>query len=336
MLVGLLTIVRATMGLSWEDGKQLPLNITKILYIATATSIFDAIIMWFYMTHRISRLWTFYLNISQIVRIGMLLYALTNSNKPVHCTNAYFATCETLSFIIISLTLRTLDYIHNGSTVGRIPLTIKERQLLITLFMTFVIMTIGALVFTIVEKWSFHEAYIFVNVTALTIGYGDKTPKTNLGKILIVTIGNILLFFAGYLVILLKDFISPARIKQKRNIIFFLFLVAAYVLFGAFVFSIMEGWSFLDATFFTWFTVNTVGYGSIVLTKASSWEFWIYYVYFAVSLYAFGLGILNNSMEGIVKRQDGFTYNDTHITSLELAEMSQIAHEAEQNGESKA
>ena len=39
------------------------------------------------------------------------------------------------------------------------------------------------------EGWSMHEAIYFAFVTALTIGYGDHTPKTLLTRTLAILIG---------------------------------------------------------------------------------------------------------------------------------------------------
>jgi hypothetical protein len=293
-ILGLLTIIRASLGLQWDSLKLLPPNVQTIVYIAMGSSIFDMIVMWFYMTHMISRLWTYWLNISQGVRIIMLSFAVAIFKTST--LNGYYALWETIAFIFISLFLRITDYSINGSSVGRIRLSIQERQILVSMFLTFVAMTIGAIVFMFVEEWTFENAFIFVNVTALTIGYGNLIPTTTAGKLIIITVGNILLLLAGYFVFLVKDWMSPGRIRQRRNIIFFFTLLIIYIIFGATVFMFLEEWSFLDAVFFTWYTVNTVGYGSITPSNPLSWEFWIYFVYLSVSFYAFGLGLLNNMM----------------------------------------
>jgi voltage-gated potassium channel len=49
-----------------------------------------------------------------------------------------------------------------------------------------VILTVasGTLVFHLVEKLSWLNAYYFSVITLATVGYGDITPKTDLGKFL--------------------------------------------------------------------------------------------------------------------------------------------------------
>jgi hypothetical protein len=39
------------------------------------------------------------------------------------------------------------------------------------------------------EGWSFGESLYFAFVSGLTIGYGDLSPKTGLGRLLAITIG---------------------------------------------------------------------------------------------------------------------------------------------------
>ncbi len=50
----------------------------------------------------------------------------------------------------------------------------------------------GTIFFRLVEGWSWVDAYYFTVVTISTVGYGDLTPITNLGKI-----GTTILIFAG-------------------------------------------------------------------------------------------------------------------------------------------
>ncbi len=46
-----------------------------------------------------------------------------------------------------------------------------------------VIIAIGTVFYMIVEQWSFVDAYYFSVMTLTTVGYGDVTPVTTLGKL---------------------------------------------------------------------------------------------------------------------------------------------------------
>ncbi|MFN0049431.1 MAG: potassium channel family protein, partial [Cytophagales bacterium] len=59
------------------------------------------------------------------------------------------------------------------------------------LFTTIVILGIGTVFYHFAENWSWIDALYFCVVTLTTIGYGDFSPRTELGKIF--TIGYILL-----------------------------------------------------------------------------------------------------------------------------------------------
>ena len=56
----------------------------------------------------------------------------------------------------------------------------------------FAIVAMGTVFFRFVEKWSWVDSYFFTVVTISTVGYGDPTPATDLGKI-----GATILIFLG-------------------------------------------------------------------------------------------------------------------------------------------
>ncbi len=47
----------------------------------------------------------------------------------------------------------------------------------------FLTLTIGTIFYHFVEKWRWLDAYYFCVITLATVGYGDFTPKTDLGKL---------------------------------------------------------------------------------------------------------------------------------------------------------
>lgn len=46
----------------------------------------------------------------------------------------------------------------------------------------FGLITLSTIFFHLVEKWDWLDSYYFTIVTVATVGYGDYTPKTDLGK----------------------------------------------------------------------------------------------------------------------------------------------------------
>ena len=67
--------------------------------------------------------------------------------------------------------------------------------------LTVLVLLGGTVAFHFVEKLSFVDAYYFCVVTLATVGYGDITPHTELGKILatfyiLIGVGIITTFFS--------------------------------------------------------------------------------------------------------------------------------------------
>lgn len=57
-----------------------------------------------------------------------------------------------------------------------------------------------ALLIYLVESMSFGEALYFTFVTAFTIGFGDITPDSSIGKLLSIIVGLIGIVFTGIIV----------------------------------------------------------------------------------------------------------------------------------------
>jgi voltage-gated potassium channel Kch len=59
-----------------------------------------------------------------------------------------------------------------------------EYYILLSLAITTVI--VGTVVFHLLEKWSWVDSFYFTIITLATVGYGDLTPTTPVGKIVTV------------------------------------------------------------------------------------------------------------------------------------------------------
>jgi len=64
-----------------------------------------------------------------------------------------------------------------------------DREARPVLIYAFVLIGAGALLFHWIEKWGWLDSVYYTVVTITTIGFGDLTPKTSLGKIVTVFYG---------------------------------------------------------------------------------------------------------------------------------------------------
>ena len=83
----------------------------------------------------------------------------------------------------------------NSSGSGRIwsmrgslktKLTGVEHDYYILLSLTITVVSVGTVVFHLLEKWSWIDSFYFTVITLATVGYGDLTPTTPVGKIVAV------------------------------------------------------------------------------------------------------------------------------------------------------
>ena len=323
--MGIMTVTRAFADLSWDRARGLPTLQLILIIIVLVSSLFDMAIYFYYSMRALSKIFIIFLNVSQIIRLVLLATALLAlGRRPTSPTDAYYAAILSVIFSGLSAISKLLDYLINGSSTNKQRLSIQQKAVLFVLFYALVVLLVGAVMFEFVEGWSFSDAWNFVNVTALTIGYGNYYPKTVAGRILVITYGNLMVFMAAYLVVTIRELFLPDKLKQKRNVTLFLLGLILYIIFGSAIFMLMEKWTFLNSIYFVWSTLTTVGYGNIVPTRAISWEFWLWYVYSAVAFYGFGLGLGANTVGNMLARHNhrAFTHG-SNVPAMAMTDLQQ-------------
>lgn len=95
---------------------------------------------------------------------------------------------------------------------------IIQRNFRITAAIALTVLACGAVFYHIVERLNWLDAFYFSTITLATVGYGDITPHTNLGKlftIFYVIIGiGILATFAN---LLFKNAVAKRQYKRMQK-----------------------------------------------------------------------------------------------------------------------
>jgi len=176
----------------------------------------------------------------------------------------------------------------------------------------FLHMGAGVLFFVLQKKWNLIDCVYFTVLTLTTIGYGDMAPETTTEKIFTtcyVLVGFCLLGYALGQVALLVSRREEAMFRQEvrsaRNgnglhagithsafgraalaahgMIFFLAI-------GTLFYMLAEGWSSVDALYFSAVSLTTVGYGDLQIQNWYSRLFSIFYLLSGTLMTAFFLG----------------------------------------------
>lgn len=76
-----------------------------------------------------------------------------------------------------------------------------------------VVLLLGSIIFHHIEGWSYFDSFYFSVITLTTIGYGDFTPQTTLGKII-----TMIYVFLGLGVILgFINYVSDKEVRRLKN-----------------------------------------------------------------------------------------------------------------------
>ena len=92
-----------------------------------------------------------------------------------------------------------------------------ERGLLtIALFSLLVLLVFGTFLFQVIEGLSAIDAFYFTGMTMLTVGYGDVTPKTDVGKIVAVLFAFVSVGIALYSVNIIARLAFKHQLEDVR------------------------------------------------------------------------------------------------------------------------
>src|SRR5215204_4013201 len=98
-----------------------------------------------------------------------------------------------------------------------VRLWVRDPDFRSLVFLVFLTLLIGTIFYSVQEGWSVIDAFYFSVTTLTTVGYGDLTPKTPIGKLF--TVGYILSglgLIAGFINAIAEENLSR-RTRRQRN-----------------------------------------------------------------------------------------------------------------------
>ena len=219
--------------------------------------------------------------------------SLNTQTGPFNTNDVLLIIAASLQYLAFLFTTYDAFQFADGRKNG--PVSAEQLKFLLVFYGLALYLIAGGIMFSALEGWPYRRGAFFCIVTLTTVGYGTTVPTTDAGKIA-------LLFYAlvglGLMATLLAYFshsyttVFEKNVRQSVSLLTLFAITMAFWLLGALVFSITEGWSYLDATYFSLVTLATIGYGDFVTTTATGTAFAFFFTFAGVALFSAFIGTI--------------------------------------------
>ncbi|XP_048738042.1 potassium channel subfamily K member 16-like [Ostrea edulis] len=138
---------------------------------------------------------------------------------------------------------------------------------------------------TVYTQWDFIGAFSFVVTVVTTIGYGNLAPKTYSGKVALavyallgIPITLIMLNYLGQLLTRLSTRVNKCKLCSAKPLVNKLLNMVLIVALGltmlfilpALAFSYIEDWTVLEALYYCFVTLSTIGFGDYIAAMSEN------------------------------------------------------------------
>ncbi|KAK4687044.1 hypothetical protein P7C73_g3079, partial [Tremellales sp. Uapishka_1] len=178
---------------------------------------------WWRMATRLSLI--FWIAKTIIAVVNLIIFGVTTRNTPgyQYVEGFWCAVVSVIGSGIITLTLlwhyffafepelKAGDDDDGASQIRR-----QGSKFMLSVTFLMAILAIQSLVFCKIEAWAYSDAIYFSIQTALTIGYGDFTPTTTAGKVLIFPFAVLTISQLGNEITIVIAFLS-SRAEERRD-----------------------------------------------------------------------------------------------------------------------
>lgn len=133
-------------------------------------------------------------------------------------TQAFFYACFAggLYVIVSSLMLVSVCQARLNYNETEYILVTRHKSLVYQTITFEAYLMVGAAIFAQIEKWGYLDAVFWAHCTVLTIGLGDFSPKSHLGRSLLFpyAVGGVMLL--GIMITSIQSFFSPRQERKLR------------------------------------------------------------------------------------------------------------------------
>jgi len=146
------------------------------------------------------------------------------------------------------------------------------------------------------EQWTMLGSVFYLTHLSTTVGYGSSHPQTPAGQLATIFFALFGIPVMGYtlaqvarlelqgVVSILEGCCDIKLSGTRRQMMVLWCLLMIFLFGGAYIFTLMESWSYRESLYFCFVTLSTVGFGDYLPSSPESKVFSIFYM-------LFGLGV---------------------------------------------